>query len=61
MLVVGQALDQTSALLSELGDRVSVETASTLLEAQCIRERTPVDVVLIAPGLLQKLQSPHPD
>ncbi|GJM27124.1 MAG: two-component system response regulator [Phycisphaerae bacterium] len=56
VLVVGEALDQAGSLLQELGDRVSVQTASSVQEAEFIRERSPVDVVLVTPDALKTYQ-----
>ncbi len=56
VLVVGQALDQAGSLLEELGDRVTVQTASSVQEAEFIRERSPIDVVLVTPDALKTYQ-----
>ncbi|NOX57961.1 MAG: response regulator [Planctomycetes bacterium] len=58
VLVVGHALDQASALLGELGDRVSIETASTMGEAEIIQGQRPIDVVMLSPHVLGRLLEP---
>ncbi len=56
VLVVGQALEHAGSLLEELGDRVAVQTASSIQEAEFIQERSPIDVVLVTPSALNAFQ-----